>query len=268
MRIALTRPVPESLARCELTHQSRVAIDVAVAAAQHQQYEDALRALGAPCATCRRPTICRTRCLSKTSPSCSTRSPSSPGPAPSRAGPSARPLPLSSPLRLLRGIDARDARRWGCAADWDGRVTSDCRAARTRTAHGSSPGTPHRSGTLSSACRPPHACTSSRRSRRSSRTASCATASIDTRVLRSVDVLAVDPRNRSPLTSCGSGVQCVRRQPRTDRRRPEGARLQRVTVEVSELAKAEAGVTCCSLIIDVSPFSRLTASSPQIWPTT
>jgi len=46
MRIAVTRPVPESLARCELTHLSRAPIDVEVAAAQHRQYEEALRALG------------------------------------------------------------------------------------------------------------------------------------------------------------------------------------------------------------------------------
>ncbi len=49
MRIAVTRPVPESLARCELTHQARVPIDVDVATAQHEQYEEALRALGCTC---------------------------------------------------------------------------------------------------------------------------------------------------------------------------------------------------------------------------
>lgn len=46
MRIAVTRPVPESLARCELTHLARVPIDVAAAAAQHRQYEAVLRTLG------------------------------------------------------------------------------------------------------------------------------------------------------------------------------------------------------------------------------
>lgn len=46
MAIAVTRPVPESLARCELTHLSRVPIDVGVASAQHRQYEEALRKLG------------------------------------------------------------------------------------------------------------------------------------------------------------------------------------------------------------------------------
>ena len=46
MRIAVTRPLPDSLARCELTHLSRVPIDCSVAAAQHRHYEEALRALG------------------------------------------------------------------------------------------------------------------------------------------------------------------------------------------------------------------------------
>jgi dimethylargininase len=46
MRIALTRAVPESLDRCELTHLARSPIDVALAARQHAAYEDALRAAG------------------------------------------------------------------------------------------------------------------------------------------------------------------------------------------------------------------------------
>jgi dimethylargininase len=46
MRIALTRPVPTSIAHCELTHLERQPIDLAVAAAQHQQYERALAAVG------------------------------------------------------------------------------------------------------------------------------------------------------------------------------------------------------------------------------
>ena len=43
---ALTRPVPDSLARCELTHLERVAIDVARAREQHAAYEQALRQMG------------------------------------------------------------------------------------------------------------------------------------------------------------------------------------------------------------------------------
>jgi dimethylargininase len=46
MLVALTRAVPESLAQCELTHLARVPIDVARAATQHEAYEEALRTLG------------------------------------------------------------------------------------------------------------------------------------------------------------------------------------------------------------------------------
>ena len=44
--IAITRPVSDSLQNCELTHQQRVTIDVVRARREHDQYEAALRALG------------------------------------------------------------------------------------------------------------------------------------------------------------------------------------------------------------------------------
>ena len=44
--IALTRAVSDSLSECELTHLARIPIDLAQARAQHAQYEAALRALG------------------------------------------------------------------------------------------------------------------------------------------------------------------------------------------------------------------------------
>lgn len=46
MPIAITRAVPQSLARCELTHLARTPIDVTRAAGQHAHYEAALRAMG------------------------------------------------------------------------------------------------------------------------------------------------------------------------------------------------------------------------------
>jgi len=45
-RIALTREVSPSLARCELTHLSREPIDLDRARAQHRAYEDVLRSVG------------------------------------------------------------------------------------------------------------------------------------------------------------------------------------------------------------------------------
>jgi dimethylargininase len=44
--IALTRPVPQSLSDCELTHVERVVIDVERASEQHAEYENALREAG------------------------------------------------------------------------------------------------------------------------------------------------------------------------------------------------------------------------------
>lgn len=46
MIVALVRPVPESIARCELTHLERVPIDCEVAVQQHRDYVAALSALG------------------------------------------------------------------------------------------------------------------------------------------------------------------------------------------------------------------------------
>jgi dimethylargininase len=47
MKIALVRPVSPTLADCELTHLERTPIDVARASAQHREYERRLSALGA-----------------------------------------------------------------------------------------------------------------------------------------------------------------------------------------------------------------------------
>ncbi len=44
--IAFTRPVPDSITNCELTHLERQPIDVANARRQHAQYEETLRVLG------------------------------------------------------------------------------------------------------------------------------------------------------------------------------------------------------------------------------
>ena len=46
MPIALTRPVPHSIERCELTHLERSPIDAARAMRQHREYEQALVSIG------------------------------------------------------------------------------------------------------------------------------------------------------------------------------------------------------------------------------
>ncbi len=46
MLIAITRKVSPAIGKCELTHLERQPIDLAVARAQHRQYEAALKSLG------------------------------------------------------------------------------------------------------------------------------------------------------------------------------------------------------------------------------
>src|SRR5881394_4110676 len=46
MTIALTRAVPPSITRCELTHLAREPIDWSRATRQHEEYERVLRSLG------------------------------------------------------------------------------------------------------------------------------------------------------------------------------------------------------------------------------
>jgi dimethylargininase len=53
--LALTRAVPDSIARCELTHLSRTPIDLARARAQHAAYERALASAG--CEVLRLPSL-------------------------------------------------------------------------------------------------------------------------------------------------------------------------------------------------------------------
>jgi dimethylargininase len=45
-RIALVRPIPASLAHCELTYLAREPIDVTIAAQEHARYEELLQSLG------------------------------------------------------------------------------------------------------------------------------------------------------------------------------------------------------------------------------
>jgi dimethylargininase len=54
MLLALTRDVPDSINECELTHLQRQPIDVALARRQHRQYEEVLESLG--CRVMRLPT--------------------------------------------------------------------------------------------------------------------------------------------------------------------------------------------------------------------
>ena len=253
MRIAITRPVPASLARCELTHLARVPSNRRAPSAQHAQYEEALRVARmhrASCAGGR--TNCRIRCLSRTWRSCSTRSRSSPGPAPRHAVPSATRCSLFLPnTGRCRPSWRRERSMAATCCGSAGRSMSGC-STRTnedgvrnsrrhvapfgysvvecvRTAGLSAP----QVGGHGRRCRPrPLQPGLDRRAR----------------ARAGVDVIAVDPAepHAANVLRVGHAIVCAA-QPRADSRRPAVGGYDVCAVDVSELAKAEAGVTCCSV---------------------
>lgn len=72
--------------------------------------------------------------------------------------------------------------------------------------------------------------------------------------LRGYDVVEVDPREpyAANVLRVGGAVLMPAGQPRT-RDRLDSAGIRVLEVDVSELAKAEAGVTCCSLVLMEGP---------------
>lgn len=253
MRIALTRDVPERIGDCELTHLERVPIDRAVAAAQHGQYELALAAAG-----------CHVERL-----------PDTPDLADSvfvedtavvfpelavitRPGALSRRAEIDSVAaalqryRTLRVIEAPGTLDGGDVLRVDRRVfvgrssrTNDAAIAQLRDILA------------------PHGYTVD-----AIETAAClhlksaATALdddlvlvnpewIDTRRLSGLKLVDVDPAEPSAANALRIGdlVICAAAAPFT-RGRIETLGFETIAVDVSELAKAEAGVTCCSLIVD------------------
>jgi len=76
---------------------------------------------------------------------------------------------------------------------------------------------------------------------------------VDSSSFEGMNVVEVDPREPMAANALliGERVVYAASHKRT-RERLEGAGISVHTVDVSELAKAEGGVTCCSLIVDVS----------------
>ena len=169
-----SRPVPESLARCELTHLARVPIDRAVASAQHAQYEEALliarlyRAV-----TRRRRTICRIPCSSRTRDRARRARDRHPSGRRIAAGRSAtRYRRRLAEFRTLHAIlapgtlDGGDVLRLGRTL-YVGLSTRTNEEGARQLAQLTSPF----GYTRRIACRPPHVCTSNRPSRPWTRTA-------------------------------------------------------------------------------------------------
>jgi dimethylargininase len=253
MPTAITRAVPGSLACCELTHLARAPIDVALASAQHERYEEALRAVG-----------CEIRCA-----------------------PAADELPDSvfvedvaivlDELAIVArpGAASRRPERDAVAA-----VLSEYRPLEAIAAPGTLDG-----GDVLRLGKRLYVGLSTRTNEEGARQLSriveafgysvtrvrteaclhlksavtalepdrvlCNPAWIDAAVFDGLHVVPVDPGepHAANVLSVGRTIVSASSQPRTVAGL-RGMGYSVCTVDVSELAKAEAGVTCCSLIIE------------------
>jgi dimethylargininase len=253
MPIAVTRPVPDSLARCELTHLSRVPIDTVVAAAQHRHYEEALRALGctvrpAPAAHdlpdsvfVEDVAIVLDEIAIITRPGAESRRPERDAVA-----------AVLSEYRPLRSIAAPGTLDGGDVL-WLGRTLYVGLSTRTNE-DGAGQLARHVAPLgYSVECVQTTACLhlKSAVTAVDSDAVLCNPQWIDTRVFQHVDVIAVDPSepHAANVLRLGHTILCAASHERTAAGlKARGYRV--CTVDVSELAKAEAGVTCCCLIID------------------
>jgi dimethylargininase len=257
MRIAVTRPVPESIASCELTHLERVPINYSRAAAQHRAYEALLEGLGyelrrVPAAHDLPDSVfVEDVALVLDEAAVITR----PGAASRRPERDAVAAVLSD-YRLLLSvaapgtIDGGDVLRLGrrLYVGLSSRTNEDGahQLARLAAPYG-----------YSVECLTTAACLHLK---------SAVTAVADDRVIANpewidtrtfgdarVDVIEVDPAepHAANVLRLGDTLVCASAHERTTARlRAHGYHVE--TVDVSELAKAEAGVTCCCVIIDRS----------------
>jgi dimethylargininase len=253
MRIALTRAVPLSLSRCELTHLARVPIDVGLATAQHRQYEEALRALG-----------CTVRHLAQADDlpdsvfvedvalvldevAIVTR----PG-AESRRRERESVAAVLSEYRPLESIlapgtlDGGDVLRLGRTLYVGLSTRTNEDGARQLARHAAPYGYTVTCVPMADCLHLKSAATAIEADR-----LLCNPLWIDARTFGDVEVIHVDPEEpyAANVLRLGHTIVCAAAHARTaaDLR---GRGYSVCTVDVSELAKAEAGVTCCSLIVE------------------
>lgn len=259
MRIALTREVSPAMHRCELSHLARTPIDLDRAVAQHAAYEAALEGLG--CRVERLPSdatmpdavfiedtaIVVDELAVLTRPGAESRRPevAAVGPELARLRPTAS---IEAPgtidggdvLRIGRtlyvGVSARSnaegiAQLGRLLAPWDYRVvgvpTRDClhlKTAATEAAPGIVVLNPDW---------------------------------VDGEVFGAERLIPVDPGEpfAGNVLRIGAATIAAAAFPRTNARL-EAAGVEVRTVEVAEFAKAEGGVTCCSVIVDVHEGAR------------
>jgi len=251
--VALTRPVPPSIAECELTHLEREPIDFARATQQHEEYEAVLRSLG--CAVKRVPAdpshpdsvfiedtaVVLDECAIIARPG-----------ATSRRGETAAVSDALSPYRLLFPIEEPGTLDGGDVLCVGHRVFVGL-SGRTNSAGANQMAHILEPMGFSVATMPVKGCLHLK---------TAVTALGDDRVLLNpamtaipsatsdLRVIEVDPAEplAANVLAIDGKVLCSASAPRT-RRRLENEGYNVIPVNASELAKAEGGLTCCSLLL-------------------
>ena len=252
MPLALTRPVPSAIRHCELTHIDRAIIDVDAARRQHGQYEETLRRLG--CTIERiEPTdnlpdsvfvedtaVVLDEIAVITRPGAASRRPETV--AVERALARYRPIHRLTEPATMDGGDVLQV----------GRTLFVGISGRTNEAGAKQLGAAVAPFGYTVECVRVHGCLHLK----SAATAVaddvlvCNAAWVDARAFHGCDVLPVDPSEpfAANVLRVGGPVVCAEAHPRTaDMLRARGYEVH--AVDASELAKAEGGVTCCSVIV-------------------
>jgi dimethylargininase len=253
MPIAITRPVPASLAQCELTHVDRMPIDVERASAQHRAYEAALIALG--CTVRHLPAaddlpdsvFVEDVAIVLDEVAVLTR----PG-AVSRRAERESVAPVVSQYRDLLAItapgtlDGGDVLRLGRTLYVGLSTRTNDDGARQLARLVGRFGYEVRSIQTSACLHLKSAATALAADR-----VLCNPAWLDAWVFEGVDLVTVAPGepHAANVLRIGDALLCAAAHERTtEELRARGYAV--TVVDVSELAKAEAGVTCCSLVIE------------------
>ena len=261
--VALTRAVPRTLDRCELTHLARTPIDVRTASAQHAQYEELLRALGCHVERIEaaddlpESVFVEDTAVVLDEVAVITR----PGAASRREETAAveRTLSRYRSIRRLTDpatMDGGDVLRVGRRIYVGISSRTNEEGARQLAAAATPFGYTVESVRVSGCLHLKSAITAV-----NDGTVLCNPAWLNPRAFTGCEAITVDPAepHAGNVLRIGRSLVAARAYPRTaDSLRVRGFDVH--LVDASELAKAEAGVTCCSLIVDHRRFATLTGS--------
>lgn len=255
--VALTRAVPRSIDRCELTHLAREPIDYVRAVAQHDAYEAALRRAG--CRVQRLPdapdfpdsVFVEDTAVVLAGVAVIAR----PG-AESRRGEVAAMAAALAPHRPLRFIEPPGTLDGGDVLVTPGRIfvgisgRTSAEGARQLGAHVAPFGFEVVPVPVQGCLHLKSAVTLLPANRRSSLPILINASWVDRTVFAGFELVEVDPAEPAAanVLAVNGDVICAEEHPRT-RARLEQRGIATLTVPAGELAKAEGGLTCCSVLI-------------------